>query len=66
MVFSKSYSGDVYVLILFPFVEQLQIENNSIELGAYNPAEITEKLITKKVDEFLKEIIKWEVLSLKY
>ncbi len=63
LVFSQSYSGDVYVIILFPFVEQLQIENSSIEIGFYNPAEITEKLIVEKVDEFLKEMIKWEVPS---
>jgi hypothetical protein len=34
-------------------------------LGFYNPAEITEKLIIEKVDEFLKEMIKWEVPSYK-
>jgi hypothetical protein len=58
LVFSQSYSGDVYVIVLFPFVDQLQIENSSIELGFYNPAEITEKLIIEKVDEFLKEMIR--------
>lgn len=63
LVFTQSYSGDVYVLILFPYVEQLQTENNSLELGAFNPSEITEKLIVEKVDEFLKEMIKWEVPS---
>jgi hypothetical protein len=41
----------------------LQTENNSLELGAFNPSEITEKLIVEKVDEFLKEMIKWEVPS---
>jgi hypothetical protein len=61
LVFTQSYSGDVYILILFPFVEQLQIEKNSIEIGFYNPSEITEKLIVEKVDEFLKEMIKWDV-----
>lgn len=63
LVFSQSYSGDVYVIVLFPFVDQLQIENSSIELGFYNPAEITEKLIIEKVDEFLKEMIRQEVPS---
>jgi hypothetical protein len=63
LVFSQSYSGDVYVLVLFPYLEQLQIENRSVELGFYNPADITEKLIVEKVDEFLKEMIKWEVPS---
>ncbi|TCP25154.1 hypothetical protein EV195_104187 [Tenacibaculum skagerrakense] len=59
LVFTESYSGDVYVFIMFPFVEQL--DNTSLELGFYSPQEITEKLIVEKVDEFLKEMIKWEV-----
>lgn len=63
LVFSQSYSGDVYVLALFPYVEQLQVENSSLDLGVYNPEEITEKLVIEKVDEFLKEMIKWEVPS---
>ncbi|WP_343328411.1 hypothetical protein [Polaribacter staleyi] len=65
LVFSQSYSGDVYVMVLFPYVEQLPIENNSLELGIYGPTEITAKLIIEKVDEFLKEMIKWEVPSYK-
>ena len=62
LVFSQSYSGDVYILILFPYLEQLQA-NNSLELGFYSPKEITKKLIVEKIDEFLKEMIKWEVPS---
>ncbi|WP_033960368.1 hypothetical protein [Psychroserpens jangbogonensis] len=65
LVFSQSYSGDVHTFILFPYVEQIPIENSSIELELYNPEHITEKLIIEKVDEFLKEMIKWEVPSTK-
>ncbi len=61
LVFSQSYSGDVYAFVLFPLVEQIQLETNSIDLGVFTPEEITEKLIIEKVDEFLKEMIKWEV-----
>jgi hypothetical protein len=65
LVFSQSYSGDEHTFILFPYVEQIPIENSSIELEIYTPEEITEKLIIEKVDEFLKEMIKWEVPSTK-
>lgn len=61
LVFSQSYSGDVHTLILFPYIEQIPIENGSVELEIYNPKDITEKIIIEKVDEFLKEMIKWEV-----
>ncbi len=65
LVFSQSYSGDVHTFILFPYVEQIPIENSSVELEIYTPEEISEKLIIEKVDEFLKEMIKWEVPSTK-
>ncbi|MFY7670270.1 hypothetical protein ACOSP6_04215 [Tenacibaculum sp. MEBiC06402] len=63
LVFTESYSGDVYIFIMFPFVENL--DNSSVELGFYTPQEITERLIIEKVDEFLKEMIKWEVPTYK-
>jgi hypothetical protein len=65
LVFSQSYTGDVHIFILFPYIEQISIENSSIELEIYTPNDITEKLIIEKVDEFLKEMIKWEVPSTK-
>ena len=61
LVFSESYSGDVYTFILFPIIENVQLENNSIDLGIHTPKEITKKLIIEKVDEFLKEMIKWDL-----
>ncbi|MDY0780884.1 hypothetical protein [Tenacibaculum sp. IB213877] len=61
LVFSQSYSGDVYIFILFPFADNMTVETNTLELGMYSPQEITAKLIVEKVDEFLKEMIKWEV-----
>ncbi len=65
LVFSQSYNGDVFVFILFPIIENIPIENSTIDLGILNPKEINEKLIVEKVDEFLKEMIKWEVPSIK-
>ena len=61
LVFSQLYTGNVAVTVLFPLNEQISIEDSSMELGVYNPKDISEKLIVEKVDEFLKEIIKWEV-----
>ena len=65
LVFSQSYSGDVHTFILFPYLDQIPIENSSVELETYDPNAITEKLIIEKVDEFLKEMIKWEVPTTK-
>lgn len=61
LVFSQSYSGDVYAVILFPIVNTMLLENSTLDVGVFNPKDITEKVIVEKVDEFLKEMIKWEV-----
>ena len=65
LVFSESYNGQVYVFILFPEVDGAQVENAMVKLGIFNPNDITEKLIVEKVDDFLKEMINWEVPSIK-
>lgn len=61
LVFSQSYSGDVHTFILFPYVPQMATENNSVALQIYNPKDITKKVIIENVDDFLKEMIKWDV-----
>ncbi len=61
LVFSQSYSGDIYVFILYPIVTEVAPDNSSMDLGVYNPKVINEKLVVEKVDEFLKEMIKWEL-----
>jgi len=65
LVFSQSHNGDVFIFILYPENPQVPVEENLMELGNFVPQEVTEKLIVEKVDEFLKEIIKWEIPSLK-
>lgn len=65
LVFSQSYNGDIFVFVLYPDNPQIPVEENILELGTHLPQEITEKVIVEKVDEFLKEMIKWEVPSLK-
>ena len=61
LIFSESYNGEVHVVILFPLIDTNQMDDSTINLGIYDPQEITEKLIIEKVDEFLKEMIKWEI-----
>ena len=65
LVFAESYSGDINVFILYPYIENLEDRSNEKEFNTYTPNSITEKLILEKVDEFLKEMIEWEVPPLK-
>lgn len=66
LVFSQMYNGDLEIFIVFPIIENWNaLEDDLIELGTYTPIQVTEILVTEKIDEFLKEMIKWEVPLLK-
>lgn len=65
LVFSQSFNGDVSAFVLFPTTVNAPTEGGTLDLGIINPNEINKKLIIEKVDEFLKEIIKWEVPLIK-
>jgi len=65
LVFSQSYNGQVFIFVLYPQVETEQVDTDIVKLGTFTPQEITKKLIIEKVDVFLKEMINWEVPSLK-
>ena len=65
LVFSQSYNGDVNVFILYPVVENFSDNSDDTEPETYAPETINEKLIIEKVDDFLKQMINWEVPSIK-
>ena len=65
LVFSQSYNGQVFVFVLYPEIETVQVDTAMVKLGTFTPQEISKKLIVEKVDAFLKEMINWEVPSLK-
>ncbi|WP_340202044.1 hypothetical protein [Ascidiimonas sp. W6] len=65
LLFSQSYSGDIYTIILFPVPDNSPVENENIELGIHPPSQINEKLVIETVDTFLREMIKWELPSLR-
>ena len=66
LVFSQMYNGDLEIFIVFPVIDNWNaLDDDLIELGTYTPVQVTEILVTEKIDEFLKEMIKWEVPLLK-
>ena len=61
-VVQKRILWNMEILVLFPALKNsAAFDNDMVELGIYDPNEINEKLIIEKIDEFLKEMIKWEV-----
>lgn len=65
LVFSQSYSGDIHIFILFPQLDNIPVENAPKDLGIYTPKDITQRLIIEKVDEFLQEMINWDLPTYK-
>jgi len=66
LVFSQVHNGDIEIFVVFPVLENMMpAENELVEFGIFQPKEITEKLIVEKIDEFLKEMIKWELPIMK-
>lgn len=61
LVYSQAYSGDINVFVMFPEIAGVPMDNQMVEFGTFNPSEITEKSIIENVEEFLKEMIQWEV-----
>ena len=65
LVFTQTYSGDVNIFTLFPYIENSPDNLSDSDIDVLNPIDIDEKLIVEKVDEFLKDMINWEVPNVK-
>jgi len=65
LIFTQTYSGDVNVFTLYPYIENSPDNLSDNEIEVYNPQMIDERLIIEKVDEFLKDMINWEVPNVK-
>jgi hypothetical protein len=64
LVFSQAYNGDIFVIVMYPFIEELVTEKENKLLGKYDPNTINEEFITDKVVTFIDEMIKWEKATL--
>ena len=60
IAFSQAYNGDIFVIIIFPFIDKLVSQTDNKLLGKFNPEIISEDFIIKHVSTFLDEMIKWE------
>lgn len=61
LVFSQTYSGDVYIFVMFPEIDRIASEKGVVEMGLVTPSELTERNIVERVNAFLKEMINWEL-----
>lgn len=58
--FSQSCNGQIDVIILFPFIEEITDKTDKMVLVQVQPAEIDEPFIYRQVSKFLHELMKWE------
>ena len=60
IVFSQAYNGDVFIIVMYPEVEELVSCIDNKLIGRFKPRHITQELILSKVEEFLSEMTNWE------
>jgi hypothetical protein len=64
LTFSQAYNGDIFIIILYPSVDELVIpvENQKL-VSIVLPEIITEEFIYEQVQNFLNEMTLWESSS---
>ncbi|MDO8930075.1 MAG: hypothetical protein Q7W54_13955 [Bacteroidota bacterium] len=60
IAFSQAYNGEVFVIIIYPFVDKFVSQAENKLLGKFKPETISEDFIVSKVSIFIDEMIKWE------
>jgi hypothetical protein len=60
LVFTQAYSGQILVLYLPPFVQELMPQPQPQLLGEIDPEDITADFIAKHVETFLNNMATWE------
>jgi len=65
LAFTQAYNGDVFVIIVFPIIDELVLakEPQKVVLRV-TPNKITEEFIHMQVANFLDEMVQWESSSL--
>jgi hypothetical protein len=60
LYFSQAYNGKIFVIILYPYIDDYvdQMDNNLI--GTHEPEEFSNELIVNYFEKFMSEMIKWE------
>ena len=61
LCFAQSYNGNIYVFIIYPYVEEYvgQMENKL--LATHEPIEFTTDLIIGYFEKFINEMVEWEI-----
>ena len=60
IVFSQAYNGDIFVVIMYPYIEDFVTEAENKLIGRFDPSAINEGFIVENVSKFIDEMIKWE------
>jgi hypothetical protein len=58
--FSQVHNGEIFVFILYPFIDGLVSKSENKILGKFKSQVIIEEFVIKQVAVFIDEMIKWE------
>lgn len=65
ITFSQAYNGDIFVILVYPYIEDHTSELPNELLDKISPDNITPDYVLQKVDYFLDKMIGWELSTLK-
>jgi len=63
IAFSQAYNGEVHVLVIYPYVDEIVAQNKYTLLTRIDPDKISEEFIHARVGDFLAEMLNWELVT---
>jgi len=63
LTFNQMYNGEVHVLVTYPFIDEIVPQTRRTLLIRMEPDKISEEFIHARVDNFLDEMLNWEIIT---
>ena len=60
LVFQQLFNGKILVMVMFPFIENYGQPQQPKTLEILRPHELSDNMILRYVEEFLRDVIEWE------
>ncbi len=63
LTFNQMYNGEVHILVTYPFIDELVPPSKRMLLVRIGPDKISEEYIHARVNNFLDEMLNWEIIT---
>ena len=61
--FSQAYNGEVHIVVNYPYVDEIVAQNKHTLLIRIEPDKITDEFIYARVNDFLGDMLNWELVT---